>query len=111
VLLNTLAAVVLVPRQTSFFGKTLIRVDNPSLSFTQVVNHFLKDAPDYNPSGVHPTAVVAAGAKLAPGVAVGPYTIIENGATIQEGCVLYAGCYVGHETHLYENSANWLGHH
>src|SRR5579863_125892 len=38
----TQAGVTLVPRQTSCPGKTLIRVDNPSLSFTQVVNHLLE---------------------------------------------------------------------
>ena len=43
-LADTQAGVTLVPRQISCPGKTLIRVDNPSLSFTQVVNYFLKDA-------------------------------------------------------------------
>ena len=102
-LLDTQAGVILVPRQTACPGKILIRVDNPSLSFTEVVNHFLKDAPDYKPRGIHPTAVIAQGAKLAPGVAVGAHTVIEDGAIIEEGCVLYANCYVGHETHLGKN--------
>jgi UDP-3-O-[3-hydroxymyristoyl] glucosamine N-acyltransferase len=96
----TQAGVILVPRQISCPGKTLIRVDNPSLSFTQVVDHFLKDAPSYKPHGIHPTAVIARGAKLAPGVAVGAHTVIEDGAVISEGCTLYANCYVGHEAHL-----------
>ncbi len=98
--MDTQAGVILVPRQISCPGKTLIRVDNPSLSFTQVVNHLLKDAPDYKPHGIHPTAVIAPGAKLAPGVAVGAHTVIEDGAVIAEGCVIYANCYVGHEAHL-----------
>ncbi len=100
---ETQAGVVLVPRQTACKGKTLIRVDNPSLSFTQVVNHFLKDAPDDRPRGIHPTAVIAPGVKLAPDAAVGAYTIIEDGATIGPGCVLYAQCYVGARTSLGEN--------
>ena len=102
-LLDTQAGVILVPRQMACPGKTLIRVDNPSLSFTQVVNHLLKDAPDYKPRGIHPTAVIAPGAKLSPGVAVGAHTVIEDGAVIGEGTVLYANCYVGHETHLGKN--------
>ncbi len=97
---DTQAGVILVPRQISCPGKTIIRVDNPSLSFTEVVNHFLKDAPDYRPCGIHPTAVIASGAKLASGVAVGAHTIIEDGAVIAEGCVLYANCYVGAEVQL-----------
>jgi len=99
-LASTQAGVILVPRQISCPGKTLIRVDNPSLSFTQVVNHLLKDAPDYKPRGIHPTAVIASKVKLAQGVAVGPHTIIEEGAVISEGCVIYGQCYVGHDTHL-----------
>jgi len=100
-LLNvTQAGVTLVPRQIHCPGKTLIRVDNPSLSFTMVVNHFLKDAPEYKPKGIHPTAVIAKTAKLAPDVVVGAHTVIEDGAVISEGCTLYANCYVGHAAHL-----------
>ena len=99
-LLDTQAGVILVPRQINCPGKTIIRVDNPSLSFTEVVNHLLKGAPDYKPHGIHPTAVISKGAKLAPGVAVSAHTIIEDGAVISEGCVLYANCYIGHEVHL-----------
>ena len=99
-LFDTQASVILVPRQIACPGKTVIRVDNPSLSFTQVVNYFLKDAPDYKPQGVHPTAVISPQAKIAPDVVLGPYTVIEANAVIEEGCVLYAGCYVGHGSHL-----------
>ena len=101
-LLDTQAGVILVPRQIACPGKTLIRVDNPSLSFTLVVNHLLKGAPDYKPRGIHPTAIIAPGAKLSRGVAVGAHSIIEDGAVIEEGCVLYANCYVGQETRLGE---------
>lgn len=102
-LLGTQACVILVPRQISCPGKTLIRVDNPSLSFIEVVNFFLKEAPDCKPRGIHPTAVIAPGAKLAPDVAVGAHTVIEDGAVIAQGTVLYANCYVGHETRLGKN--------
>src|ERR1039458_9438169 len=44
-LLDTQAGVILVPRQILCPGKTLIRVDNPSLSFTQAVNHLLNHPP------------------------------------------------------------------
>ena len=97
---DTQAGVILVPRKMVCPGKTIIRADNPSLSFTLVVNHLLKDAPDYKPRGIHPTAVIAPGAKLAPGVAVGAHTIIEDGVEIAEGSVIYGQCYVGHDTHL-----------
>jgi UDP-3-O-[3-hydroxymyristoyl] glucosamine N-acyltransferase len=99
-LLETHAGAVLVPRQISCPGKTVIKVDNPSLSFSIVVNYFLKDAPDFKPRGIHPTAIVSPQARLAADVAIGPYTVIEADAVIEEGCVVYASCYVGHDTHL-----------
>jgi len=97
---DTQAGVIFVPRQIVCPGKNLIRVDNPSLSFTQVVNHLLKDAPDYKPKGIHPTAVIAPSAKLGPGVAIGAHTVVEDGAVIEDGSVIYANCYIGFEAHL-----------
>ncbi len=97
---GTHAGVILVGRQVSCPGKTLIRVENPSLSFTELVSHFYKDAPDYKPSGIHPTAVIAKGAKIGGAVAVGPHVIIEEGAVIGEGCMIYGNCYLGHEVRL-----------
>lgn len=100
---RTQAGAILVPRQTACPGKTLIRVNNPSLAFTEAVNHFLKGVPDYKPRGIHPTAVIAPGAKLARDVAIGAHTVIEDGAVIAEGTVLYAHCYVGAESRLGAN--------
>ncbi|MDE2027455.1 MAG: UDP-3-O-(3-hydroxymyristoyl)glucosamine N-acyltransferase [Candidatus Omnitrophica bacterium] len=100
---ETQAGVILVPRQTVCPGKTVIRVDNPSLCFTEMVKHFLKDAPDYRPQGIHPTAVIGAKARLAADAAVGPHAIIENGAVIGKGSVIHAQCYVGHDAHLGEH--------
>lgn len=108
-LLDTQAGVTIVPRQISCPGKTLIRVDNPSLSFTQVVNHFLKDAPDCKPRGIHPTAVISSGAKLSLNVAVGPHAVVEDGVCIEEGCVIYANSYIGHGTHLGKNCLIYPG--
>jgi UDP-3-O-[3-hydroxymyristoyl] glucosamine N-acyltransferase len=65
-----------------------------------VVSYLLKDAPDHRPRGIHPTAVIAPGAKISRGVAVGAHTVIEDGVQIAEGSVLYANCYVGHGAHL-----------
>ncbi len=99
-LADTQAGVILVPRQTSCPGKTLIRVDNPSLSFTEVLNHFLKGAPDYKPKGIHPTAIIAPGVTLGKEVAVGAHAVIEEGAFIGDNTVIYANAYVGHEVQL-----------
>lgn len=39
---------------------------------------------------IHPSAIVDAGANVAPDVEVGPYAIVEAGATVGAGCVLAA---------------------
>jgi UDP-3-O-[3-hydroxymyristoyl] glucosamine N-acyltransferase len=43
----------------------------------------------------HPTAVVAADARIAPDVDLGPYCVVGHGATVLEGTVLHAGVVVG----------------
>ena len=35
------ASAIIVPRQMSLPGTTVIRVDNPSLAFSKIINHFL----------------------------------------------------------------------
>ena len=58
----------------------ILRAANPYLTFARAVALF---APaDAAPEGAHPTAIVAADARLGEGVSVGPFTIIESGATI-----------------------------
>jgi UDP-N-acetylglucosamine acyltransferase len=44
---------------------------------------------------IHPQAVVAASAKLAPGVKVGAYAIVGEEAELAEGCVLHPHAFVG----------------
>ena len=47
------------------------------------------------PAGVHPSAVVAAGARVAPGASIGPCCVVEDGATVEDGAVLGPHCIVG----------------
>ncbi len=97
---ETKASVILVPRQIACPGKTVIRVDNPSLAFTQAVDFLLKDSVRYQPQGIHPTAIVGQGAVIGHGVALGPYVVIEPGAVIGDNTLIYAGCYIGHEAQI-----------
>ena len=48
--------------------------------------------------GIHPSAVVAASAKVDPSVRIGPLCVVEPGATIGAGTRLVAGCYVGRDS-------------
>jgi len=44
---------------------------------------------------IHPQAVVAANARLAPGVKVGAYAVVGEEADLSEGCVLHPHAFVG----------------
>jgi len=48
----------------------------------------MTDLPHAPPPLVHPTAVVAASARLAPGVVVGPHCVVSAGASIGPGTIL-----------------------
>ncbi|MDE2155834.1 MAG: UDP-3-O-(3-hydroxymyristoyl)glucosamine N-acyltransferase [Xanthomonadaceae bacterium] len=47
------------------------------------------------PAGIHPSAVVAAGARIGSGASIGPCCVIEHGAVIEDGAVLGPHCIVG----------------
>ncbi len=98
--LKTEASAVIIPRQMSLPGKTVIRVDNPSLAFTLVLKDFLKDIPSSHPVGIHPTAVIDPSARIGRDVAMGPYVVIDKGAVIGDRTILYAHSYIGPRTHV-----------
>jgi UDP-3-O-[3-hydroxymyristoyl] glucosamine N-acyltransferase len=74
---------------------TLIRVANPEKAFAQAAAWFAPPPIRHAP-GIHPTAVVAPDAALGADVCVGPFCVIEPGASIGSRTVLQAGCYIGH---------------
>ncbi|MCE9544673.1 MAG: acyl-ACP--UDP-N-acetylglucosamine O-acyltransferase [Planctomycetia bacterium] len=59
---------------------------------------------------IHPTAVIAPGAKIGRDVSIGPFSIIESGVTIGDGCQLAGrvavktGTTMGSENHVYEGA-------
>jgi UDP-3-O-[3-hydroxymyristoyl] glucosamine N-acyltransferase len=95
---STMATAVLV---TSDFtdlpeGKAVIQVANPTLAFSAVISFFGPEPRGFV-AGVHPTAVIAAGAHCdATKVYVGPHAVIEDSATIGEGTAIQAGAFIGH---------------
>ncbi|HEX5960642.1 MAG TPA: acyl-ACP--UDP-N-acetylglucosamine O-acyltransferase [Rhodanobacteraceae bacterium] len=52
------------------------------------------------PAGVHPTAIVAADARLADDIAVGPYTVIGAGVEIDVGCRVGAHALIQGQTRI-----------
>ena len=94
---KTRASAVFVPTEfAETISPALIRVANPAKAFEQVVLRFAPEPVQFAP-GIHPTAVIAADAKLGARVSVQPYAVIERGTTIGDDTVIGAHSYVGHE--------------
>ncbi len=92
---TTKASAVLVGKDISFPAKPVIRVANPSLAFSRVIELIGPEKIAY-PSGVHPSAVIGKGVTLGKDVSIQPHVVIEEGAMVGDRTVLCAGCYVGH---------------
>ncbi len=103
--LATKATVVLVPPALPQYpeGVCFIEVENPSLAFNALVEHFMKAANDFEP-GIAPSAVVDPAAELDPtAVRVCAGAVIEAGAVIGKGCDIGPGCVIGKGAVLGEN--------
>ena len=95
---NTRASVIIVPHDLAVeFPRTLVRVDNPIVAFTRIVER--SAPPPVKPTpGIHSSACVASNTKLGTGVAIGAFAVIEEGAVIGDRTYIGAGCYIGHES-------------
>ncbi len=82
--------------------KTLIRVPSARIAFAKVLPLFFPE-PTYTP-GVHPTAVVAATAKVDASAHIGPHCVVGEGASIGPRSVLLAHVFVGPECVLGEDT-------
>lgn len=77
---STRAAAIIATDALPSAPCAILRSANPYLAFARAVALFAPADPA--PSGVHPTAIVAADAVLGEGVSAGPFTVIEGGARI-----------------------------
>jgi len=92
-------ALLVGPAAPQDLGAARIRVSNPSAAFTQVAMLFAP-APPSRISGVHPSAVVAAGARLGKDVGIGPHVVIEEGAELGDETQVGAGSYLGRDVKI-----------
>lgn len=80
----------------------VIRVANPTLQFSLVIQKFGPPKREFQP-GIHPTAVISGTAKLnRERVSIGPYVVIEDEVEIGDGTAVHAGAFIGHGTRLGE---------
>lgn len=52
------------------------------------------------PVGVHSTAVVGSGCKIAESATIGPYAVLEEGCEVGEGAIIHAFVFVGAGSHV-----------
>lgn len=104
---QTRASAIITFKDTVPGSKPLIRTLNPSQAFTKVVSVLRPFTAARATGSVHSTAVIHPGAKLGHQVNVGPYAVIEDGASIGDHSILEAhtfvgaGCRLGRDVHLY----------
>ncbi len=100
---RTRATAVFVPLDfAEALPVVLLRVENPSLAFSKVVDVFTPAPVTFAP-GVHPTAVVAAGAEIHETASIQPYAVIEAGVKIGARAVIGAHTFIGRDTQVGED--------
>ena len=80
--------------------QVFLYVDNPSIALARVCARIEQSLWPRPAPGVHPSAVVAATAKVDPTAHVGPLCVVEDGAGIGAGSVLQASVFVGREARI-----------
>jgi len=85
-------------------NKPAIIVKNPQLAFAKVLTVLAEDIlPDYKPL-IHQQACVSKSAKIAPGVHIGPFVVIEDNVQVGEDTVIVANTFIGSNTKIGANS-------
>jgi UDP-3-O-[3-hydroxymyristoyl] glucosamine N-acyltransferase len=101
-----------------YWGKTLIQVANPRLTFSRLLAKYFFQRP--NPT-IHPTAIIDGKAKIGFNVHIGPYSFIgdcvigdgciidgqvfiHDGAIIGKGVIIHTGAIIGAEAVAFERN-------
>lgn len=76
-------------------GQNYLISDNPSRTFQQIAETLLKERKTTGFSGIHPTAVIHATAKIGENVTISPYAVIDCNAEIGNDTTIGPHAYVG----------------
>jgi len=107
------AACVIAPLGVELTGKTVLRAAAPKLAFAKAAA-LLMDRPPIA-TGVHPTAIIATLAQIAPNVSIGPYAVIGEDVHIGEDtqigphAVIGAGCWIGKNCRIHPRVTLYTG--
>jgi len=99
---STMASAVLINKTQEPPGINYIRVDDPYLSFLEVLRllYPLKD-PDFK--GIHPAAVIAETAVIGKNVQIGPNVFIGESVKIGDNSLIYPNCTLLDSARIGEN--------
>jgi len=96
------ASALVVPRDLDLPGRPVIRVDQPYAAVVTLLHAF---HPEPAPTpGIHPTAVVAASARVAPDAAVLALAVVGADSTVDSRAVLHPHVVVGERCRVGEGS-------
>jgi UDP-3-O-[3-hydroxymyristoyl] glucosamine N-acyltransferase len=95
------ATAIIADKRFTSERKIIIQVPDARVAFAKAMTLFFPEKPF--PAGIHPTAVVAASAKIDPSAHVGPHCVIGERVSIGARSVLQAGNYVGDDSKLGED--------
>jgi UDP-3-O-[3-hydroxymyristoyl] glucosamine N-acyltransferase len=101
------AGVLLARSADPFPGRTVIEVPDPTAALAAILGYTFPRRSAR--SGVHPTAIVDAGARVAPGAEVGPYAVVGDGSDVADGAILEAHVVVGRRCRIAAGA--WLHPH
>lgn len=96
------SAIILSAADAEHYTGNKLVVENPYLAYARVAALF--DSRPESVAGIHPTAVVSAGAEIGKDVTIGPYAVIASGASLGDACVIGAHTVVGEACQLGEGS-------
>ncbi|HIE4217663.1 TPA: UDP-3-O-(3-hydroxymyristoyl)glucosamine N-acyltransferase [Proteus mirabilis] len=99
------AAVVLTEADLPFCPVAALVVKNPYLAYAQMAQ--IMDTTPAPAQDIHPSAVIAADAKLGNNVSIGANAVIESGVELGDNVVIGAGCFIGKKAHIGDNSRLW----
>jgi UDP-3-O-[3-hydroxymyristoyl] glucosamine N-acyltransferase len=77
--------------------QVFLYVDNPSVALARLCARIEQSLWPKPAPGIHPSAVVAADAKVDPSAHIGPLCVVESGASIGADTVLHASVFIGRE--------------
>lgn len=91
-------AVLLRPQDAEAFAGNALVLDNPYLAYAQLAAFF--DRTPRPVAGIHPLAVIGAGASIDASAAIGPHAVIGDGVEVGPGTIVEAGAVVQARTRI-----------